>query len=73
LEHTALRYIERVLGDAYRKQIDREENVWRSLPFFAATQVPELAALFQFDTRLPPLGTHAGCMAVASLILTGFF
>jgi hypothetical protein len=36
-EPLALAYIEKAFADAYRKEIDQEENVWRSLPFFAAT------------------------------------
>jgi hypothetical protein len=71
LEHPALGHIERTLADAYRKEIDQEENIWRSLPFFAATLALELAALFQLITRFPPLGTRAGWASVALLTLTG--
>lgn len=42
-----LEYLERLFGDAYRKEIDQEENVWRSLPFFAATLALQLAGLAQ--------------------------
>jgi hypothetical protein len=34
---TLLDHLEKIFGDAYRKEVDQEENVWRSLPFFAAT------------------------------------
>ena len=30
---SALDHIERTLAEAYRKEIDQEENVWRSSPF----------------------------------------
>lgn len=40
-------YLERLFGEAYRKEIDQEENVWRSLPFFAATLALQLAGLAQ--------------------------
>jgi hypothetical protein len=71
VEHPALSHIERTLADAYRKEIDQEENVWRSLPFFAATLALELAALFQLVTRLPPLGTNAGWASLFLLTLAG--
>jgi hypothetical protein len=71
LEHPALSHIESILSDAYRKEIDQEENVWRSLPFFAATLALELAALFQLITRLPPLETKAGWASLALLTLAG--
>ncbi len=43
----ALIHIERLLADTYRREIEQEENIWRSLPFFAATLALQLAALFQ--------------------------
>jgi len=51
---STLDHIEKTLADAYRKEIDQEENVWRSLPFFAAALALQLAALFQIIDRLPP-------------------
>lgn len=42
-----LDYLEKLFGDAYRKEIDQEENVWRTLPFFAATLALQLAGLAQ--------------------------
>ena len=71
MEHPALSHIERTLADSYRKEIDQEENVWRSLPFFAATLALELAALFQLVARLPPLGTWLGNVSLALLIVGG--
>lgn len=70
-EPPALAHIEKTLADAYRKEIDQEENVWRSLPFFAATLALQLAALFQLVDRLPPLETWAGKIAVGLLGLSG--
>ncbi len=40
-------YLEKLFDDAYRKETDQEENVWRSLPFFAATLALQLADLAQ--------------------------
>ena len=40
-------FLEKHFGDAYRKEVDQEENVWRSLPFFAATLALQLAGLAQ--------------------------
>jgi hypothetical protein len=42
-----LDHLEKTFADAYRKEIDQEENVWRSLPFFAAALALQLAALGQ--------------------------
>lgn len=42
-----LDYLERTFADAYRKEIDQEENIWRSLPFFAATLALQLTAVAQ--------------------------
>ncbi len=42
-----LDYLEELFGDAYRKEIDQEENVWRTLPFFAATLALQLAGVAQ--------------------------
>lgn len=52
-ELPALAHIEKMLADSYRKEIDQEENIWRALPFFAATLALQLAALFQVLERLP--------------------
>ena len=52
-EFAALAHIERTLAESYRKEIDQEENLWRSLPFFAATLALQLAALFQVVGHLP--------------------
>lgn len=38
-------YLEKTFSDAYRKEVEQEENVWRTLPFFAATLALQLAAL----------------------------
>jgi len=70
-EHAALAHIEKTLADAYRKEIDQEENVWRTLPFFAATLALQLAALFQLVERLPPFGTWLGWIAYTCLLLSG--
>jgi hypothetical protein len=40
-------YLEKTFADAYRKEIDQEENIWRSLPFFAATLALQLTAVAQ--------------------------
>ena len=82
VEPPAPAYIEKTLADSYRKEIDQEENIWRSLPFFAATLALQLAALFQVIDKLPdpttalgwvPVGllTSAGGMTLASLSFSG--
>ncbi len=49
----ALAQIERMLAESYRRETDREENIWRSLPFFAATLALQLTVLSQVVERLP--------------------
>jgi hypothetical protein len=70
-EPPALAYIEKTLADSYRKEIDQEENVWRSLPFFAATLVLQLAALFQMIDKIPGPTTVLGLVSVSLLALAG--
>jgi hypothetical protein len=77
---SSLDHIEKTLADAYRKEIDQEENIWRSLPFFAVTLALELGAVYQIVGRLPPIGTGLWrasivCIllaALATLIALGF-
>ena len=70
-EPPALAYIERTLADSYRKEIDQEENVWRSLPFFAATLALQLAALFQIIDKVPDPPTIIGWLSMASIGFAG--
>ncbi len=58
-ELAVLAHIEQTLAESYRKEIDQEENLWRSLPFFAATLALQLAALFQVIAHLPAGGAWA--------------
>ena len=71
MEHPGLSHLEKTLADTYRKEIDQEENVWRSLPFFAATLALQLAAVFQLIHRLPSAGTWPGVVSEGLLALTG--
>ena len=59
-EHPALAHMEKTLADSYRKEIDQEEKVWRTLPFFAATLALQLAALFQIIDKAPDPNTLVG-------------
>lgn len=70
-EPPALAYIEKTLADSYRKEIDQEENVWRSLPFFAATLALQLAALFQIIDKLPDPTTVIGWVSIILLAAAG--
>ncbi len=68
-EPPALAYIEKTLADSYRKEIDQEENIWRSLPFFAATLALQMAALFQMIDKFPGLTSPVGWVAASFLFL----
>ena len=50
-----LDHVEKTLADSYRKEIDQEENMWRSLPFFAASLALQIAATVGMVSGLPPL------------------
>lgn len=69
-ELTVLAHIEQTLAESYRKEIDQEENLWRSLPFFAATLALQLAALFQVVAHLPSGGVWATMPARALVVLS---
>jgi len=62
-----LDHLEKTFADAYRKEIDQEENVWRSLPFFAATLALQLAALGQVREWL--VGLEGSMLLVTAVLL----
>lgn len=61
-------HLEKTFADAYRKEIDQEENVWRSLPFFAATLALQLAAIGLIREGLIGL---SGSLLWAGMVLLG--
>lgn len=52
---TRKEYLEKLLADSYKKENDGEENVARSLPFFAASLALLAATLGAIRTEAPPL------------------
>ncbi|MSP01114.1 MAG: hypothetical protein EXR07_08720 [Acetobacteraceae bacterium] len=64
-------HIEKTLADAYRKEIEQEENIWCSLPFFAAAQALELGAIYQIAGHLPPVGTVAWWISTPAVATAG--
>jgi hypothetical protein len=68
---SSLDHIENTLADAYRRELDQDENIWRSLPFFAATLALELGAIYQIAGHLPPAGTGAWRAAIVFFALAG--
>ena len=72
--------LEHNFGAAYRAEFDQNENVWRSLPFFATAVALQLATLFQVVDRMPPLATWLGraaagllaSSAAAAMVALGF-
>lgn len=61
-------HLEKTFGDAYRKEIEQEENVWRSLPFFAAALALQLAAIAQLREWV---AAATGYGMLAALVLLG--
>lgn len=71
VQHPAISHVEQLLAASYYREIDHEDGIWRSLPFFAATLALENAALFQILTRLPPAGTVPGKLSAILLTIIG--
>jgi hypothetical protein len=65
---SSLDHIEQTLADAYSREIERGENIWRSLPFFAATLALELGATSQIARHLPPVGSDARIVSVLCIV-----
>ena len=68
---SSLDHIEQTLADAYRREVEQEENIWRSLPFFAAALALELGAIYQIAGHLPPASTAAWRVSVGFIIVAG--
>ncbi len=49
--------LERLLSGLYLKELEQEENIWRSLPFFSAALALEVVALNQI---IPVAASLAG-------------
>jgi len=61
-----LDYLATTLAGAYRRELDQEENVWRTPPFFAATLALQLTVLVQLRSWL---GAVAGPVGWATVVL----
>lgn len=66
-----LDHLEKTFADAYRKEIDQEENVWRSLPFFAATLALQVAALAQVREWITAVAGPVLVIAIILLVSAG--
>jgi hypothetical protein len=67
-----LDHMEKMLADAYRKEVDQTEHIWRSLPFFATTLALQFATVSQTLGHLPTHGSgpwldSIGCMVIICL------
>ncbi len=69
---SALDHLEQTFAEAYRKEIDQEENVWRTLPFFAATLAVEIGGLTQLrEPMLDVNGPASWLLAVLGCLVVG--
>jgi hypothetical protein len=59
------------MADSYRKEVDQEENIWRSLAFFIPALALQLAALFQIVDKLPDPATILGWLSIGCLTFAG--
>ena len=66
-----LDHLEKTFADAYRKKIDQEEDVWGSLPFFAATFALQLAGLAQVQDWVAGVSRPLLAVSTGLLVLAG--
>ena len=66
-----IEYLEKTFTEAYRKEIDQEENVWRTLPFFAATLALEINAVGPINVWLTKTHGTERYLALAILAIAG--
>lgn len=52
---SVLDHLEKVLSENYRKEMDQEENVWRTIPFFIAGLAFEVSIITQIRDSMPDL------------------
>ena len=64
-------YLEKLFFENYKKEIDQEENIWRTVPVFVAAIALELTALIQLRADIARLsGAYlAVCAAAAGIFL----
>jgi len=61
-------HLEQVFSDAYQREIDQDESVWRSLPFFATSLALYAALLGYVASKLPPISLNGFHLAGYGLI-----
>ncbi|AQR61670.1 hypothetical protein BZG35_08405 [Brevundimonas sp. LM2] len=65
-------YLEKHCAEAYKREVDQDENVFRSLPFFAATLGVQIAILIPLVARLPAFRLDPYVLVLHGLLgLTG--
>jgi hypothetical protein len=67
-EPAALAYVEMTLSAAYRVEIDRAENVWRSLPMLGMVLAIELVAIAVLAGGLPASISIEGALCLLLLL-----
>ncbi len=72
-------YLEKLFADAFRREVEQEENVLRTLPLFAALASLTLLVLREFGGDIPPidgtwanLALHGLLIAIAAAFLYVF-
>lgn len=64
-------YLESVLKDAFKRELEVDENVARTLPFFAATLALVVTLYGYATTKLPPLELRSLSLLLHLLLLAG--
>lgn len=69
----SLAYVADLAAESFKRQVDLDESVWRSLPFFAATYafVAALAGHAATDMPPPTCGWYAGASHLLLLLSVG--
>jgi len=64
-------YLEKVVEASFKREFEQDENIVRSLPFFAAALGLAVAIFAQIVIRMPPQNTALGWALTVILLLAG--
>ena len=63
-------YLEKLFADSFKREVEQEENVVRSLPFIAAIASVTLLVLREFGDGLPPLDGSGPAVFLHGLLVS---
>ena len=69
---TSAEYVEKLVADAYKRELDQEENVFRSMPFFATTFGVVATAIGLARPAIGPLDGTPAAICIYLLLAATF-